>query len=81
MHSSAIREGFVARHAIRHIFSALRILQPLIPHKESMEQVLASSFQYLFFLLQHADGPVTVFHEALRARALETAVRMAPLDP
>lgn len=46
-----------------------------------MEQALASSFQYLFFLLQRADGPVTVFHEALRARALETAVRMAPFGP
>lgn len=81
LHSSAIREGFVARHSIRHIFSALRILQPLFPHQESMEQALASSFQYLFFLLQHADGPVTVFHEALHARVLETAVRMALFGP
>lgn len=81
LHSAAIREGFVARHSIRHIFSALRILQGLIPDKESMEQALAASFGYLFFLLERADGPVSVLYEALRARALETAVRMAPFEP
>lgn len=78
MHSAAIREGFILRHSIRHIFSALRILQPLIPGKGSTEQALASSFQYLFFLLERADVPVLVFHEALRTHALEIAV---PLDP
>lgn len=81
VHSAAIREEFIARHSIRYIFSALRILQPLIPGKGSTEQALASSFQYLFFLLERADGPVSVFHEALRARALEIAVRMAPFGP
>lgn len=81
MLSAAIREGFIVRHSIRHIFSALRILQPLIPGKGTTEQALASSFQYLFFLLERADGPVSVFHEALRSRALEIAIRMAPLDP
>jgi hypothetical protein len=81
MHSAAIREGFIIRHSIRHIFSALRILQPLIPGKGSTEQALASSFEYLFFLLDRADGPVPVFHEALRTHALEIAVRMAPFGP
>ncbi|KAG1728658.1 hypothetical protein EDB19DRAFT_154410 [Suillus lakei] len=81
MHSAAIREGFILRHSIRHIFSALRILQPLIPGKGSTEQALASSFQYLFFLLERADGPVSVFHEALRAHALEITIRMAPFGP
>ncbi|KAG1839550.1 hypothetical protein DFJ58DRAFT_105323 [Suillus subalutaceus] len=81
MHSAAIREGFVVRHSIRHIFSALRILQPLIPGKGSTEQALAWSFQYLFFLLERADDPVSVFHEALRSHALETAVHMAPFGP
>jgi hypothetical protein len=80
LHSAAIREGFVARHSIRHVFSALRILQGLIPSKESMEQALVASFEFLFFLLEHADGPVSVFYEALRARALEIAVRMAPFE-
>lgn len=45
-----------------------------------MEHALAASFEY-FFLLERADSPVTVFHEALRACALETAVRMAPFEP
>jgi hypothetical protein len=81
MHSAAIREGFIIRHSIRHIFSALRILQPLIPGKGSTEQALASSFEYLFFLLDRADGPVPVFHEALRIHALEIVVRMAPFGP
>lgn len=80
LHSAAIREGFVARHSIRHVFSALRILQGLIPSKESMEQALVASFEFLFFLLEHADDPVSVLYEALRARALETAVRMAPFE-
>ncbi|KAG1826554.1 hypothetical protein EV424DRAFT_634391 [Suillus variegatus] len=81
MQSAAIREGFIVRHSIRHIFSTLRILQPLIPGRGSTEKALASSFQYLFFLLERADVPVSVFHEALRARALEIAVRMAPFEP
>ncbi|KAG2107545.1 hypothetical protein BD769DRAFT_129374 [Suillus cothurnatus] len=81
MHSAAIREGFIIRHSIRHIFSALRILQPLIPGKGSTEQALASSFEYLFFLLDRADGPVPVFHEALHTHALEIVVRMAPFGP
>ncbi|KAG1775860.1 hypothetical protein EV702DRAFT_405349 [Suillus placidus] len=81
MHSAAIREGFILRHSIRHIFSALRILQPLIPGMGSTEQALASSFRYLFFLLERADVPVSVFHEALRTHALEIAVRMAPFGP
>lgn len=83
-HDVAIREGFIVRHSIRHIFSALRILQPLIPLIPGMgstENALASSFRYLFFLLEYADGPVSVFYEALRARALEVAVRMAPFEP
>ncbi|KAG1876040.1 hypothetical protein C8R48DRAFT_690539 [Suillus tomentosus] len=81
MQSAAIREGFIVRHSIRHIFSTLRILQPLIPGRGSTEKALASSFQYLFFLLERADVPVSVFHEALCAHALEIAVRMAPFEP
>ncbi|KAG2149097.1 uncharacterized protein EDB93DRAFT_1103660 [Suillus bovinus] len=81
MDSAAIREGFLARHSIRHIFSTLRILQPHIHDVGGTEKAFALSFRYLFFLLERADVPVLVFHEALRGHALEIAVHMVPFVP
>ncbi|KAG2087351.1 hypothetical protein BD769DRAFT_1530866 [Suillus cothurnatus] len=81
MHNAAIREAYILQRSIEEIFSTLRALQYLPPGGGSTVQALASSFQYLVFLLKHVDDPVSAFLKALRAHAFETMVHIDPSVP
>ncbi|KAG2131315.1 hypothetical protein DEU56DRAFT_813938 [Suillus clintonianus] len=78
-HSVAMREAYIIRQSVKEIFSTLRVLQPVLPCK--MAGALGSSFPYFMFLLKHAVDPVSVLHQALRAHAFETIVRIDPSGP
>jgi len=85
VHSAAMREQYILQQSVKEIFWSLRVVQPLLSATGSVDSILrpslSSSFEYLAFLLHHADDTVSAVYQALRSHALETAVHIGPLGP
>ncbi|KAG1888904.1 uncharacterized protein F5891DRAFT_987746 [Suillus fuscotomentosus] len=80
MHDAAMREAYILRQSLKEVFSTLRVLQSLPPGRGSMTGALRSTIPYIRLLLENADDPVSVFHQALRAHAVETMIHISPSE-
>ncbi|KAG1826549.1 hypothetical protein EV424DRAFT_634009 [Suillus variegatus] len=81
MHDAAMREAYILRQSLKEVFSTLRVLQSLPPGgRGSMTGALRSTMPYIRLLLENADDPVSVFHQALRAHAVETMIHISPSE-
>jgi hypothetical protein len=77
-YSAAIREEYILRKSVKEIFSAFRIIQPLLHATGSMDHMLAPLihllYQYFSASFRDADDAISVFYQALSSHALETVV-------
>ena len=86
-HSAALREEYILRQSVKEIFLGLRVILPLLHHDatEGFEHMfrppLGSVLHYFSTVFYNADHDgVSVFYQALRSHALESAVRMLQED-
>lgn len=80
-HSAALREEYILRQSVKEIFLGLRDVLPLLHHDaaegfDMFKQPLGSALLYFSTVFYNTDDAVSIFYQALRSHALESAVRM-----